>query len=97
MEELILRFSHLSEKVFNHLNNESIVRCININKLWHNYLKTQKFVEIRKIKATIQQFHSIGEEWSTVFDATSTKNIMELGLAVGEFYTKGADLTYHEG
>ena len=97
MEELILRFSHLSENIFKSLSNGSIARCTKVSKFWHNYLNNQKFVEIRKIKATVAQFHVIGEAWNEVNDTVSTKTIMDLGQAVQKFYKKGADLTYSEG
>ena len=97
MEELILRFSHLTENIFKSLNNESIARCTKVSKFWHNYLTNQKFVEIRKIKTTVGDFHTVGDAWNEVFDKASTKIIMDLGHAVSKFYKKSTNLRYFEG
>ena len=97
MEVIALRFSHLSEGIFNSLDNESIAKCRKVNRFWLNYLDNQKFVQIRKIKATIIQFHAVGEAWMKVFHKASTETIMDLGVAVSQFYKKDPNLTYHEG
>ena len=94
MEVTILRFSHLSERIFNLLDNQNLLKCKKVNKSWQDYLDKQKFLEIRKIKATVDQFHTVGETWINVFETASTKTIMDLGLAVKQFYVKGTNLTY---
>ena len=94
MEEIALRFSHLSENVFNSLDNKSISKCRKVSRFWHHYLDTQKFVHIRMIKSTVEQFHTLGEAWKKVFDTASTKTILDLRLAISQFYVKGTNLTY---
>ena len=94
MEVTILRFSHLSEGIFNLLDNQNLLKCKKINKSWQDYLDKQKFFEIRKIKAFVEQFHTVGEVWGKVFETASTKTIMDLGLAVRQFYVNGTNITY---
>ena len=88
MEEVSLRFSHLSEKIFASLDNESITKCRKVSKFWQNYLDNKKFVQIRKINAIVASFHTIGESWKNVLDTSSTATIMDLALAIGKFYKK---------
>ena len=97
MEELCIRFSHLSEKIFDSLDNDSIIKCKEASRFWLNFLDGQKLVQIRIIKATVEQFHSIGESWNKVFNSASTKTIMTLGVAINQFYNKDLGLTYYEG
>ena len=97
MEEVISRFSHLSENIFNSLDNNSIANSMKVSKFWKNYLKNQKFVQIRKIKAFVEEFHTVGEAWNEVFDSSSSETIKQLDQAVQEFYRKGSNLTYYEG
>ena len=40
------------------------------------------------------QFHKVGEAWKRVFETASTRTIMDLGLAVEQFYVKGTNITY---
>ena len=51
MEAAFLRFPHLSENIFNSLDNKSLADCKEVNKSWYFYLSTQKFLQTRIIKA----------------------------------------------
>ena len=50
MEEVFLRFPHLSENIFNALGNKSFANCKKVSKVWYNYLNDQKFVQERKVR-----------------------------------------------
>ena len=89
MEEVCLRFSHLSENIFDSLSNKSIAKCTRVSRFWHDYINGQKFVEIRKIKLTVGQFHTIGDAWKKLFDTASTKTIVDLGHVVNQLYKQG--------
>ena len=97
MEEVFSRFSHLSENIFELLDNESIATCTNVSKVWKNYLNSQKLVQIRKIKATVVQFHDVGKAWDEIFETGSTETMKDLANAVTLFYKKDPNLTYYEG
>ena len=86
MEEIFLRFSHLSEKIFKLLDNQNLVKCMKVSRMWCSHLKVQKFVQIRTIKAIVRQFDDVEETWNDVFMNNSTEIIIELQLAVQEFY-----------
>ena len=89
MEELTLRFPYSSENIFNLLDNESIVKCMEASKFLKNYLDNQKLLDIRKITATVKQFQKVGKSWKMVFETGSTSTIRDLWVAVGQFYEKG--------
>ena len=97
MEEVFLRFSHLSNEMFISLDNESISKCREVSKVWKKYLDNQRFYEIRKIKAIVGKFHKIGEAWEIVFNTASKATIMDLGRAVTQFYVTGTNLKYYGG
>ena len=50
MEELFLRFPHLSEDIFNALDNKSFANSKEVSKVWYNYLDDQNFVQERKVR-----------------------------------------------
>ena len=59
MEEVILRFPHLSEDIFNTLDNKTFVICKEVSEVWYNYLDDKKFVQERRvgiIKKMIKKF-----------------------------------------
>ena len=49
MDELYIRFSHLSEKIFDSLDDDSIIKCKEASRFWFNYLDGQKLVQIKQI------------------------------------------------
>ena len=53
MEETFLRFPHLSEAIFDSLDNKSLAACKEVSESWYVYLGAQKFLETRIIKANI--------------------------------------------
>ena len=67
MDNLTLKFSHLAEKIFKSLNNETVAECKETSKFWYSFLGAQKFVQIRVIIAKINQFHRIGKSWEPRF------------------------------
>ena len=59
MKEVFLRFPHLSEDIFNALDNKTFAICKEVSKVWYNYLDDQKFVQerrVRMIKKMIKKF-----------------------------------------
>ena len=65
MEELFFRFSHLSEQIFCNLTNETLVKLKEVSRPWNEYTADQKFLEIRIIEATVQDFHKLDNVWKT--------------------------------
>ena len=59
MKEVFLRFPHLSEDIFNALDNKTFAICKEVSEVWYNYLDDQKFVQERRvgiIKKMIKKF-----------------------------------------
>ena len=62
MEEVFLRFPHLSENIFGSLNNEFLAKSKEVCKSWYDYLDDQKFLQIRanKVKLVIETVEQLG-------------------------------------
>ena len=97
MEIFFSRFSHVTENIFDQLDDKRLVMCRIVNKSWKSYLDNQKFLQIRIIKATIKDFHEVGSSWAQVFDIASTEMIMDLEKAIRRFYKTDSNLTYNQG
>ena len=57
MEELNSRFEHISEQIFDRLDNKSLVNCMEVSSNWYHFLEDRKFLNIRiilKIALTIK-------------------------------------------
>ena len=82
MEELFQRFPHLTEGIYNSLDNQSLTNCRIVNNLWKNYLDQHKLFHIRKIKENITRFHDIGETWELIFRKAGIDILRKLFYAV---------------
>ena len=51
MEQAFLRFPHLSENIFDLLDNKSLAHCKEVSKVWYSYLDVQTFLQPRILKA----------------------------------------------
>ena len=51
MEQAFFRFPHLSENIFDLLDNKSLADCKEVSKAWYFYLDVQTFLQPRIIKA----------------------------------------------
>ena len=49
MEELNSRLEHISEQIFDQLDNKSLVDCMEVCPDWYHFLRDQKFLNIRMI------------------------------------------------
>ena len=50
MEEVLLRFSHLTRSIFQKLDNFSLIRCREVNISWQNIIDLQREISIRRIQ-----------------------------------------------
>ena len=95
MEEIVLRFPHLSDRMFNLLDNENLNKSRKVDKYWNIYIAEQKFYNIRIIKAILERcqqdwilkrFQQVGPAWNTLFANSTTSMITDLLEAVQLFY-----------
>ena len=59
MEVTFLRFPHLSEAIFDSLENKCLAACKEVSESWYVYLGAQKFLETRITKANIKQVEKV--------------------------------------
>ena len=82
MEDLILRFPHISKQIFANLCNQDLTKSREVCKLWCQSIDTEKTLWLRRIKEYIpdpQEFHQL---WARVLHTISTEHIQELAYAV---------------
>ena len=76
----------MSQEVFDLVDNQSLAKCQEVSLPWYEFLQKQKFREIRVIKSILEPFHEVDDNWKKVFKSATTQNVMDLGLAVRQFY-----------
>ena len=90
MEEVVLRFPHLPDKIFAQLNNKSLARLREVHKTWKTMLDQQKFLHTRSIQSYITKKHDIGDPWKNFFKISNIEMIILLKSAVEELYSEKA-------
>ena len=50
MEEVLLRFPQIGKKIFEELNNQSLMNCRKVNESWRKFIDGEKTVSFRIIK-----------------------------------------------
>ena len=50
MDEIILRFPHLAEQIFSELDNKSVAKCRDTNRLWQDIINREKSYKQRITK-----------------------------------------------
>ena len=91
MEVLILRFPHLSENIFDQLDDQDLVKCQEACKAWQNYVAKQKFFHCRKIQKKIENNQNFGEFWRRVLSKVNTEISIQLFWAVEKFFLEKND------
>ena len=87
MEEIFLRFSHLSETIFDSLNSESLAKSKEVCRSWYQYLDKQKFLhsraeKVKEVVKTVEMFEQISrlqisKKWKNPFDMKTKKTIID--------------------
>ena len=102
MEQLFLRFPHLSEAICGQLNNKSLATWTGASRSLNMYLTEQKLFEVRIIKAAIRNYHKrkyllwkymdrtrwASNAWKEVFKTASKETLATLRHDVQKFYSK---------
>ena len=85
MEEIMLRFSHLGESIFDQLDNASFAKCRIVNQAWKSFLETEQlpFRIIRNEPGLHQKKHvqikgKQKEDQNTVLLAPSNKFLKKI-------------------
>lgn len=70
MEAINHRFSHTTEKVLKHVDNESFVNFKESSKGNHNFINGEKFYWVRILQTCCQTFMCYSEYWKKICNPT---------------------------
>ena len=96
MGNIILRFPHLIDEIFDNVENTSLANCNMVSRLWYNHLKNQKSVHVKIIHSYLQKHHEeVGEHWKSFLKTSNRENIIKLALAVKKIYGENSKFQAH--
>ena len=88
MEEVVIRFPVLGEKIFNQLDYQNLTKCKEVSRSLQKFLEENKVLWKRMI---IEKYSANNVEfkdaWKLVTEKVPTQIVKELAQAVEKFYT----------
>ena len=83
MEEIITRFPHLGEQIFDQLKGKDLQKCREVEESWKIFIDRQKFPWIRVIKELLRQ---PDKDWKEVAKRSNVETVRNLASAVYDHY-----------
>ena len=91
MEDLNLRFPHISEQILGYLDNNSLAQCREMSISMCDFIDNTKIPWKRIIKKYIQNNDDeLQNLWNKVLHRNSVNTVRELACAVRQFYTENS-------
>ena len=96
MDNIISRFPGLAEKIFDCLDDESLVNSITVSRSWSEFTENEMFFLRRIINKLVGGYEDFKETWKLVMKKADMETMNELTLAVKYFLSKHPGNCYHE-
>ena len=64
MKTIFDRFPHLSDDIFEYLDEKSFANCVEVNRSWQSAIANEKVYLKKKIQKWSKQFNEFSKEWS---------------------------------
>ena len=81
MEEVLLRFAHLGDQIFDSLDNKSLLNSSKVSKTWKSFIERRKFQWIRIIKRYDEKSNKnhadCQQKWRDLFQKTKIEDVRE--------------------
>ena len=87
MDEVLLKFSVVGQKIFKQLDDKSLARSREINKIVLSFLDNGSMLWRRRINKYAKNQIEFYKDWKLVTKKVSLQVMKELALATEEFYT----------
>ena len=84
LDEMMLRFPHLVQDVFEELDNKSLTNCRNVSRACCDFIDNEKFYWVRKIQDYVTMKNFL-QQWQKVLKNTSTENVKKIFVTVKQF------------
>ena len=86
MENFVLRFPLVTQKLLEQLDNENLVKSREISCIWKTSLDNDKHVWKRIIREYVRQDGEFKKSWDMVLSKIPFEIVKELALAVKLFF-----------
>ena len=90
MEEVLLRFPHIGEQIFEELGDQNLIQCLSVSRKWRNLLEDCKFLWIRMIPGTSTPVNRFNYSKSKrILKKSNSQYVKKMQIAALETLTNG--------
>ena len=87
MDEVLIRFPVIGQKIFKGLDNKNLAKCRNVSKFWQHFLDNDSLLWKRRIEKYAQNQVKFNENWKLVTSKVPLKILKKLAIATENFFT----------
>ena len=93
MEEVLLRFPHIGERIFDLVEDKDLIKCKNVSKTWRELIPEKYWIRIIKSAGNpsdkwnwnIDPESEINNQWVEFFDTYNSVTLCEMASIVHHF------------
>ena len=85
LDEMMLRFPHLAQDVFEELDNKSLANCRNLSRSCCDFIDNEKFYWVRKIQNCVRMT-KFQQQWNKVLENIPTQDAKEIFVIIEIFF-----------
>ena len=85
MERIFLKIPDLAEKIFKELDNQSLVKCKEVQRSWYNFINEEKVLWFRIIQNYIRNDNKFLHAWRKVLTKVPVDFVTQVALATQRF------------
>ena len=86
---MIERLPHIGAKIFDSLDNESLLKCKEVSRTWYDFINDQKFPWVRMIKVYVKESNKMYTEcpkhWRRLFRKNNVKQVKTFAREIQKY------------
>ena len=80
MESVFAKIPDLGDKIIRKLDNPSLVKCIEVQRSWYNFINNEKTIWFRKIQNCIGNKNKFSKAWEKVLMKSPIEFVMQVAI-----------------
>ena len=88
MESIFSKIPNIGDKIIRELDNQSLVKCKEVQKSWYNFINTEKILWFRMIQNYIGVDNEFLTAWRTVLKKAPADFVSHVAITTQKFYEK---------
>ena len=88
MDSVFVKIPDLGDKIIRELDNQSLVRCKEVQRSWYNFITEEKILWLRIIQNFIGDVKTFSKAWKKVLSKAPVDFVAQVAITTQQFHTK---------